>query len=132
MKIQVLKSTINGQFSLHINSLTRKDEFESLTYLSISSFDYLSISMKEWNQQIVSFFSKTKINKIEKVEFTEMNDNYTQIKLCFEAVVNKTQLISKEIELFGIKISFGEFNKFFGGFKNVFTTNSSISKSSNI
>ena len=132
MKTQTLKSTINGQFSLHIGSLTRKDEFESLAYLPIFSFDYLSISLKEWNQQIVNFFSNTKIDKIEKVEFTEMNDNYNHIYLCFEAVFNKTQLISKDIELLGIKVNNEEFNKFFDGFKNDFATNSSISKPSNI
>ena len=103
----------NREFYVNIKSDSRAEDIENLISLPIPEVAYLSVSVREWNNNIANFFSNNNIKSFKDVVLMDASSKSVEVGLWMDAFLKMLNRITGHVELYDQKIKPYLFARFF-------------------
>ena len=103
----------NGEFNINLKSDASTEDIENLISLPIPEVAYLSVSVREWNNNISNFLSNNNITSFKEVVFKDVNQKSVDVGLWMDGFIKISNKATGQIELYNQKIKSNLFAKFF-------------------
>ena len=109
----IIKLNYDGSLNVYVKSDISSDDLDNLVSLPISEVTYLTVSLKDWNQNIEVFLNNNKINYIRELAFVDAKFRSVDMSLWMDGFSKISRKVTGHIDLYSLKIEPKTFNQFF-------------------